>query len=95
MESRIRIKTKGAKKPFLSSSGALGCNRYNQGCNGGYPILVAKHGAEFGFYSESCQPYKDHDIPCKHECYKKEVWKVDDYGYVGEGYYGSTNELAM
>lgn len=34
-------------------------------------------------------------MPCKNECFKKKVWKVDDYGYVGGGYYGSTNEEHM
>jgi hypothetical protein len=36
--------------PFLSVTGAISCSRYNQGCNGGYPFLVAKQGHEFGFY---------------------------------------------
>lgn len=40
--------------PMLSSSGALACSRYNQGCNGGYPFLVAKHAAEFGLFTEEC-----------------------------------------
>jgi len=29
-------------KPLLSTSGVISCSRYNQGCNGGYPELVAK-----------------------------------------------------
>lgn len=34
--------------------------------------------------------------PCNLECLEKgRVWKVKDYGYVGQGYYGSTNERAM
>jgi len=65
MESRIRIKSNNRDKPYLSTSGALGCSRYNQGCNGGYPYLVGKYGHEFGFYEEKCQPYQDFDAPCK------------------------------
>jgi len=34
-------------------------------------------------------------MPCKKECFKRQTWRVDEYGYVGEGYYGSTNEKAM
>lgn len=46
LESRIRLKSKNKYKPNLSINGALSCNFYTQGCNGGYPELVAKLGQE-------------------------------------------------
>lgn len=54
MESRIKIRSKNKYKPKLSVNGVLSCNMYTQGCNGGYPELVAKLGLEKGFYSKSC-----------------------------------------
>ena len=42
LESRIRIQSKGALNPKLSVMGSLACSFYNQGCNGGYPYLIAK-----------------------------------------------------
>jgi hypothetical protein len=45
---------------------------------------------------EECQPYRDHDQTCKNSCFTNaKVWRISDYGYVGKGYYGSTNEEAM
>jgi cathepsin C len=98
VESRIRVKTKNQEKPFLSNSEAISCNSYNQGCNGGYPYLVAKHGHEVGFSLESCSPYNESDQVCKAECLNpalNTVYKVKEYGYVGRGYYGSTEESSM
>lgn len=82
--------------PFLSVTGAISCSRYNQGCNGGYPLLVAKQGHEFGFYEEFCQPYSDSTQTCDPKCYSlSRTWKVKEYGYVGKGFYGSTTEVDM
>ena len=50
VEARIKIKSKMALTPTLSISGTLACSRYNQGCNGGYPILVGKHGHDIGYF---------------------------------------------
>jgi len=59
VEARIKIKSKMALTPTLSISGTLACSRYNQGCNGGYPILVGKHGHDIGYFEDFCQPYSD------------------------------------
>lgn len=48
-----------------------------------------------GFASESCSPYSESDQTCKLECINEKinpVYKVKEYGYVGKGFYGSTNE---
>jgi len=94
IESRIRIKTNNTSHPKLSVSGVLACSRYNQGCNGGYPELVAKFGMDHGFYEEDCGDNKDFDH-CSDNCFKGKLWKIKDYGYVGGGYYGSTSEDSM
>lgn len=94
MESRIRIQSNNTQKPRLSVSGVLSCSRYNQGCNGGYPELVAKFGKDHGFYEDSACSSSE---TCDERCFSlgEKLWRVKDYGYVGRGYYGSTSELAM
>lgn len=94
VESRIRIKTNNNKKPLLSVASAVACSRYNQGCEGGYPYLVGKYGREHGFVNEACQKYNEDDTVCKKECFNSEVYRVSDYGYVGD-YYGGCSEEAM
>jgi cathepsin C len=77
----------------LSSHSVLSCSYYNQGCEGGYPYLVAKHAMEFGIPKESCMPYgsagQGHVQECNGECFKSEdqVVFAKDYNYVG-GFYG-------
>lgn len=93
-ETRLRIKSNNRQKPILSSSSVIGCSRTNQGCAGGYPYLVGKHGLEFGFVEESCQPYQEDDKTCKSLCYEEKVYKAKSYGYVG-GYYGGCTEEKM
>merc|ERR1719331_1190140 len=50
---RLRIATKGKDKTILSAQHVVSCSVTNQGCDGGYPFLVAKHGQEMGFVPES------------------------------------------
>lgn len=94
-ESRIRIKSNNRNKPILSSASVIGCSRTNQGCSGGYPYLVGKHGLEFGYVEESCQPYQEEDKTCKSLCYEDNVYKAKDYGYVGDFYGGCSEEKMM
>lgn len=94
IEARIRIKSKLQQQPFLSVAGALSCSFYNQGCNGGYPFLIAKEGFERGFFEESCSPLLS-DQNCDESCYERKVWKIKEYGYVGDGFYGSCSEEKM
>ena len=94
IESRIRIKSNNKYTPKLSVSGALACSRYNQGCNGGYPELVAKFGMDHGFYEDSCGENHNYE-QCFDECFNGKLWKIKDYGYVGKGYYGGTDEKSM
>lgn len=55
-ESKIKLnKKKKYKSVNLSKNSLIYCSPYNQGCDGGYPFLVAKHGQEIGFYEDSCE----------------------------------------
>jgi cathepsin C len=89
-------------RPKLSTQHVLSCSSYNQSCNGGYPFLVAKHGQDFGFVLESCQPYKARDDACGVECPQvaasdgkgEQRFYVESYGYIG-GFYGGCTEQAM
>ena len=56
---------------------------------------MAKYGKEYGFFETACSPDIDSDKFCEAECFKAKVWKIRDYGYVGKGYFGSTNEMNM
>uniref|UniRef100_A0A5S6R2I5 Dipeptidyl peptidase 1 n=1 Tax=Trichuris muris TaxID=70415 RepID=A0A5S6R2I5_TRIMR len=77
LESRYRILTRNEQKPILSPQDVLNCSPYAQGCNGGFPFLIAgKHAEDFGFVDEK--------EPCKR-------YYATNYQYVG-GYYGASNE---
>jgi len=59
LNSRIRIKTKNRVKPSIPYHQVLSCDRYDQGCAGGYPFLVQKYSMEFGLTkSGSCAKSK-------------------------------------
>ena len=105
VESRIRIKSNNQLRPILSITNMISCSRYNQGCNGGYPWLVGKHGKEFGFSEATCQANTEQDSFCDSTCLadefassaksKGKLWMIKDFGYIGKKYYGSTSEAAM
>jgi len=92
-EARIRIQTKNAEKPLLSSQHVVSCSIYNQGCDGGYPYLVGKHAQDFGLYEDSCMSYTAANTKCKRSCPGKK-WVATNYSYIG-GYYGGCSEVAM
>jgi len=99
INSRIRIMTKNRNKMNLDYNQILKCNRYSQGCAGGFPYLVEKYAQDFGLtksgkcamseeelkqLGEGSQAAKDQDT----------VVRVTDFGYVG-GYYGGTTTKKM
>jgi hypothetical protein len=57
LEGRISFATDGRSRPTISPQSMLSCSVTNQGCQGGYPILLAKHLSEVGAVPESCFPY--------------------------------------
>jgi len=94
-------------KSGMSVQSVLSCNRYSQGCKGGFPFLVAKYYQDFGAISNRQQPsnadYHGPDsrqvadpdkVQCKASSGTKPVARAWQYKYIG-GFYGATNEKAM
>jgi cathepsin C len=102
---RLRIGSNFSDTTILSPQSAMSCSPLNQGCDGGYPFLVAKHGAEIGLVSNECQPYAGGaNVPCARRCLadgsesererRQRVYKLRNYRYIG-GRYGACSERAM
>jgi len=93
IESRIRVATKNQVTITLSPQDIVSCSGYSQGCDGGFPYLIAgKYGHDFGLIPEECNPYTGKDSTCPMKsCSRTYVAK---YRYVG-GYYGACNEELM
>ncbi|NXF33710.1 CATC peptidase, partial [Nyctibius bracteatus] len=94
LEARIRILTNNTQKPIFSPQQVVSCSQYSQGCDGGFPYLIAgKYVQDFGVVEEDCFPYTAQDSPCtfKRNCYH---YYTSEYHYVG-GFYGGCNEALM
>ncbi|XP_072825129.1 dipeptidyl peptidase 1 isoform X1 [Vicugna pacos] len=94
LEARIRILTNNTQAPILSPQEVVSCSQYAQGCEGGFPYLIAgKYAQDFGLVEEACFPYTGTDSPCKlqKDCFR---YYTSEYGYVG-GFYGGCNEALM
>ncbi|MBN3304004.1 dipeptidyl peptidase 1 [Amia ocellicauda] len=94
LESRVRIMTNNTQQPIFSPQQVVSCSEYSQGCDGGFPYLIAgKYIQDFGVVEESCFPYIGSDSPCtmKEGCIH---YYTSDYHYVG-GFYGACNEAVM
>nr|DBA32443.1 TPA: hypothetical protein GDO54_000237 [Pyxicephalus adspersus] len=66
----------------------------NQGCDGGFPYLIAgKYAQDFGIVEEADFPYLGRDSPCtlKEDALR---YYTAEYHYVG-GFYGGCNEAYM
>lgn len=102
LEARIRIKYKdlilkyfGDFKNFgLSYQHVVDCSVYNQGCDGGYSVLVSKFAQEYDLLPNSCYTQSS-PVKCNVQCIDPKISKlkfgVDDYYYTG-GSYGKSNE---
>nr|4CDF_B Chain B, DIPEPTIDYL PEPTIDASE 1 HEAVY CHAIN [Homo sapiens]4CDF_E Chain E, DIPEPTIDYL PEPTIDASE 1 HEAVY CHAIN [Homo sapiens]6RNI_B Chain B, Dipeptidyl peptidase 1 [Homo sapiens] len=94
LEARIRILTNNSQTPILSPQEVVSCSQYAQGCEGGFPYLIAgKYAQDFGLVEEACFPYTGTDSPCKmkEDCFR---YYSSEYHYVG-GFYGGCNEALM
>ncbi|XP_012869540.1 PREDICTED: dipeptidyl peptidase 1 isoform X1 [Dipodomys ordii] len=94
LEARIRILTNNSQTPVLSPQEVVSCSQYAQGCEGGFPYLIAgKYAQDFGVVEEACFPYTGTDSPCKlkEDCFR---YFSSEYHYVG-GFYGGCNEALM
>mgnify|MGYP000642681493 CR=1 FL=1 len=59
LEARIRIATNNTERPVFSPQQVVDCAEYAQGCDGGFPYLIAgKFAQDFGVLADSCYPYK-------------------------------------
>lgn len=92
-EARLRIATNNTVQKVFSTQDIVSCSEYSQGCDGGFPYLIAgKYGQDFGLIEEKCFRYTGKDSPCKKTSCKR--YFTRDYYYVG-GFYGACNEPVM
>jgi len=101
INSRIRIKTKNRVKPQLHWGQVLSCNRYSQGCAGGFPYLVEKYAQDFGYTKSGKCAKSSEKLKELGESNKDDentglnaYIRVKGFGYVG-GYYGGTTTAEM
>jgi len=93
LEARVKIATKNTNNLVFSTQDVVSCSLLSQGCEGGFPYLVAgRYAKDYGVVEELCNPYQGKDGACStKQCLKH---YVSSYGYVG-GYYGGCSEEAM
>jgi len=98
INSRIRIMTKNRQKPRIPYNQVLACDRYNQGCAGGYPYLVEKFTQDMGLTtSGKCAKSKQELNELGEGATKDQhtpFVRMKSYGYIG-GYYGGTTTAQM
>jgi C1A family cysteine protease len=97
LEARLRIQTNNKDQTLFSKQFLLSCNFYSEGCDGGYPVLVAKFLQEFEAIPESCFEYTEKNNKCSNACdysKNKKKYTVSKWGYLG-GAYGKTSEADM
>jgi cathepsin C len=82
-EARLRIKTNNTRNAVYSPQDVVECSRYSQGCDGGFPYLVAgKYTEDYGVVEESCSPYKGKNGKCSTDPSCKRQYATN-YKYVG------------
>jgi len=92
LESRILIMTNGTQRPVFAPQDVVECSAYSQGCQGGFPYLVAgKYAQDYGVVQEMCNPYKGINGPCSTVKNCPHRYFATNYRYIG-GYYGGSNE---
>lgn len=65
IEARLRVATKNQVRLNLSPQDIVSCSAYSQGCEGGFPYLVAgKYAQDHGVVPEECNPYTGKDSTC-------------------------------
>lgn len=93
LEARLRIMTNNTLKVQFSPQDVVSCSEYSQGCEGGYPYVIAgKYAQDFGVLPENCYPYEGHDDSCSTKKCKR--FYVAKYKYVGD-FFGGCNEELM
>ncbi|XP_042217952.1 dipeptidyl peptidase 1-like isoform X2 [Homarus americanus] len=94
LEARVRIATRNQRQDVFSPQDVLSCSVLSQGCDGGFPYLIAgRYAQEQGVVAEECNPYTAKDEECDTDMSCSRTY-VSEYEYVG-GYYGACNEELM
>ncbi|CAH1257400.1 CTSC [Branchiostoma lanceolatum] len=94
LEARLRVLTNNTQQVVLSPQEIVSCGKYSQGCEGGFPYLIAgKYAEDFGVVLEECYPYEGKDSSCK-DTSKCRRGYATNYRYIG-GFYGGCNEELM
>ncbi|PAA92785.1 hypothetical protein BOX15_Mlig013103g1, partial [Macrostomum lignano] len=94
LEARLKILTRNSVNYTLSEQDVVECSPYSQGCDGGFPYLIAgKYAEDYGMALEECNPYKGQDGVCRTKQPCRRLFATN-YQYVG-GYYGACSEEAM
>ncbi|XP_042225516.1 dipeptidyl peptidase 1-like isoform X2 [Homarus americanus] len=94
LEAGVRILTNNTQQPIFSPQDIVGCSHLSQGCDGGFPFLIAgRYAQDVGVVLEECSPYEGKDDVCRTNpnCVRH---YTANYRYVG-GYFGGCNEEEM
>jgi len=108
--ARVAVQTNNSLRVAMAAQEILSCGeKWNQGCDGGFPFLASKYVADFGLTSQECYAYEevgynapkgyghgcklDHLAAAKPAACKYRV-RAAKYDYIG-GCYGCANELDM
>jgi len=93
LEARVKIATKNTNNFVFSPQDVVSCSPLAQGCEGGFPYLIAgRYAKDYGVVEEECNPYQGKDGECSTKTCLKHY--VASYKYVGD-YYGGCSEDAM
>jgi len=94
IENRLRVQSNNTLKLVLSEQDVTSCSVYSQGCDGGFPYLIAgKYGQDFGMTTEENNPYHGQVPTCTTKPGAPRYYTAH-YNYVG-GFYGACNEELM
>lgn len=95
LESRLLILSNHSTEVIFSPQEVVSCSELAQGCEGGFPYLIAgRYAQDFGVVEEKCYPYLGRDSKCKASSDMCARYYSTDYKYVG-GYFGACNEDEM
>ena len=65
LEARVKIMTNNTKNYVFSTQDIVSCSLLSQGCEGGFPYLVAgRYAKDYGVVEEDCAPYVGQDGSC-------------------------------
>jgi len=95
LTARHKIKQNDTEALPWSINFPLFCSEYNQGCNGGYGLLLAKWSSDVGLLPATCMRYNTGGS-CKLECdlnsLKGKRYRAANHRYVGSWYGNSSVE---